>query len=177
MLTPDELARDLAVIEAATEGPWEVNSNYKHMDDYAGSIDTYGNMVRSNSRYVEGPTKCVCSTNAKTRDVEFISAARNRWPLYVAEVQRQAARIKELEAEKTKLLKGPNYNQGWELDAEVERLTARVAELEARLRSLVGKLVEAGELLIEKANFPRSGWPSLALTAWDAAVKEATDAK
>jgi hypothetical protein len=100
-----------------------------------------------------------------------------RWPLYVAEVQRQAARIKELEAEKTKLLKGPNYNQGWELDAEVERLTARVAELEARLRSLVGKLVEAGELLIEKANFPRSGWPSLALTAWDAAVKEATDAK
>jgi uncharacterized protein YigA (DUF484 family) len=97
-----------------------------------------------------------------------------RWPLYVAEVQRQAARIKELEAEKTKLLKGPNYNQGWELDAEIERLTARVAELEAtvaRLRSLLGKLVQKGGDAIRLMQVQDR------LAAWDAAVKEATDAK
>jgi hypothetical protein len=112
------------------------------------------------------------------------------------EVQRQAARIKEMERAKdisaadmslADKIMGPLTTELDRLRADNARLCERVAEQEAtvtRLRSLLGKLVEAGQKSVRWGWGIRDRLSAADKEQWgadqrglDAAVKEATDAK
>jgi hypothetical protein len=107
-MTPEELARDLATIEAATEGPWEIE-----WPDYDYQKECYDDPEAGECRgaaYLSVPggkgwkhfasVAVICMGDPDEEgaaNARFMVAAKERWPLYVAEVERQAARIKELE--------------------------------------------------------------------------------
>jgi hypothetical protein len=109
-MTHEELARDLAVIEAATEGPW-VADRGPIVQMFApelevGAVHFIGPMEIGSGtpQYPEVFSTTVFAGYADDNNVAFMEAARVRWPLYVAEVQRQAARIKELNGLVSKLV-------------------------------------------------------------------------
>jgi hypothetical protein len=203
-LTPDDLERDAKVIEAATEGPMMVLLET--------AIDT-----TVSPAFGDAELTATFEGDQHRDDADFFVAARERWPLYHAEVTRLAAYLKLIagslrvadEKEDANPMSatahrrealvaaemvvgeitGPQYppdaarlrGEVQSVDAlslEVERLLAENAAKDAenvRLRSLVGKLVEAGDELkvfAERHSFISS---RTFRAAWDDAVKEARE--
>jgi hypothetical protein len=87
-LTREELAAFRAAEARATAGKWHVNEIYPHISDRKGSVNSSGERVYGNTRYVEGPIEVVCETGVHTRDVELIALMRNNWLRLIAAAER-----------------------------------------------------------------------------------------
>ena len=89
-MTPEEIAADRAVIDAATEGPWTVfvDDNSEHDGQVGGGVWPY----------VEAPDgrRVNESHDRSWHDMEFIAAARTGWPRALDALEAAQAEANEL---------------------------------------------------------------------------------
>lgn len=117
------LARELDA--AATPGPWNVNPLYPHD---GGFVDPDTGQRHHHSRYVESPSRCVCTTGNQTLDVEFIADARTLLPRLADACERLMGERDALAARVAAL--GVDIVRWREIAATNERIcNARTADL------------------------------------------------
>lgn len=90
MITPEELAADKALCEAATPGPWKAYANLG-----CKRIAGPKHGVRQTHRQTLADTVGLRNEAEDRANAVLMAAARERLPAYIAEVERLQAQLKE----------------------------------------------------------------------------------
>jgi len=102
---PEEIARQRAVIAAATEGPWSASCPSGTDCRWFNVTDTQGDEILSavvepsmSAVHPEGRDSLKPVHDQRVADATFTAEARTCWPAALDEVERLRARVAELEA-------------------------------------------------------------------------------
>lgn len=119
-MTPEELAADQAVIEAATEGPWFTEAKATGGGVYSSKVTHCGCSLNIVAKEINADA-AQSTRNRIWNNLEFIREARTRWPVALMEIERLRA-IVEAATDMDRLESDVDASELARLREEVTRL-------------------------------------------------------